>query len=460
MNPYSFSTTFFGFSTFLIGIFIWLKRGDAIGKIYFIFSIFVAGWGVCFGIMVNDHTPYEQALLYARISNISALIFPTFWYHFTCRFAELENEKRLSILLIYLTCFVIAATGASSLFIPAVVARSGLHAYPTPGFTYHLFTLSFFIISGMGFANLMTKYRVTTAPGEKRQMLGFLLATSSGFVGGGMTFLGVYGIEFPQYNLFMMPIYPFVMAYFMVRENLFDAEKFAVLAHQEKMATIAALAASVNHEIKNPLYITKSQAEVFLDKENQGEADSLSFREGTFEFARKVHTQASRAMEIMQKFAAFAKVNPEPDQVRTRLDSAIDNVLHMLSYEVEVDKIKINQSGEQNLKLFCDPRDLEQILFNLIRNAAQEIGENGVVSITSKRKGERVKLTIKDNGPGIAQERLDQVFEPFYSTKKEGSGVGLYVTKKLVERNHGWIHVKSKIGEGTVFTMELKNESI
>ena len=74
----------------------------------------------------------------------------------------------------------------------------------------------------------------------------------------------------------------------------------------------------------------------------------------------------------------------------------------------------------------------------------------------SEQEDGRISILVKDNGPGIPSDRIKQIFEPFYTTKEEGTGLGLYITKQLVEKNGGKISVKSKIGEGTKFVLEFK----
>ena len=179
------------------------------------------------------------------------------------------------------------------------------------------------------------------------------------------------------------------------------------------------------------------------------------------EVIEKSITQSTRAMDIMKRFSQFAKSKGgDPNQEKINLKGTIEGVLQLVSYEVTTEGIEINIQVSSDLNVLFDPRHLEQVLFNLIRNACQEIGKGGKVTISSSLKTNKVSMAISDNGPGIPKERLSQIFEPFYSTKEEGSGVGLYVTKQLVERNGGKTTVESKIGEGTTFTLELKSESV
>ena len=102
-------------------------------------------------------------------------------------------------------------------------------------------------------------------------------------------------------------------------------------------------------------------------------------------------------------------------------------------------------------------KQLQEVFFNLIRNAAQAMGEKGKITITAASDDHRTRVEIEDTGPGIPPDKLEQIFNPFYTTKEpgKGTGLGLFIVRQIVERNHGKISVKSKVGEGTTFTLEF-----
>ena len=96
-----------------------------------------------------------------------------------------------------------------------------------------------------------------------------------------------------------------------------------------------------------------------------------------------------------------------------------------------------------------------QILFNIIRNAGQAIGERGAITISAAQENSKLKIDIKDTGPGIPQDKLEEIFNPFYTTKDpgKGTGLGLFIVRQVVERNDGKISVASEVGKGTTFTL-------
>ena len=167
----------------------------------------------------------------------------------------------------------------------------------------------------------------------------------------------------------------------------------------------------------------------------------------------------------MKRFASFAKqgvvCEPRPDQIN--LIAIFKDIEPLVRREFELEKIEFTKNIPKSIPGFnANRRDIEQILFNLIVNACQAMKENpggrahSKIEITAAQNNGHVNVLIKDTGPGISEDRLKRIFEPFYTTKGEGTGLGLYITKQLVEKNGGKISVKSKVGQGTTFNLEFK----
>ena len=136
----------------------------------------------------------------------------------------------------------------------------------------------------------------------------------------------------------------------------------------------------------------------------------------------------------------------------------IDEVLGLVGYELKLDKIDITKDIEDNLPLItADKKQLQEVFFNLIRNAAQAMGERGKIDIIAKSMDEKVRIDIQDTGHGIPENKLEQIFNPFYTTKEpgKGTGLGLAVCFRIVEGLGGTIGIESEIGEGTTVTIKL-----
>jgi len=230
MNPYNLAVLFFAFGTFLLALFVLLKRRDKLGIAYFAFSLCVAAWGVGFSVMTNYSASYQTALVAIRFSNASAAFLTATWVHFILMFLGFDQKRKPLTFFLYGLAAVIGSFVGSPLFVSGLSERlvPGFLWYPKPGIIYHLHTASFFTAVPYGFVE-MWRARKKTRRESRVQLDVFIMATLFGFVGGALTFLPVYGIAFPQYGVFLMPFYPFLMTFAMIRHHLFDLEEIFTL---------------------------------------------------------------------------------------------------------------------------------------------------------------------------------------------------------------------------------------
>jgi two-component system NtrC family sensor kinase len=339
-------------------------------------------------------------------------------------------------------------------------------------------TLNYFLVVPLGFFQLFRKAK-KMPKAERGQVLGLFWSAFVGYLGGAVTFLPVYGIAFPQEGMFLLPLYPFVLAYFMIKQKLFDEAEFAQAAHRDKLMEIGVLAASINHEVRNPLYLIKGLAESCLERQKEGVfSNDKKVIESANEAFTKTMQQTDRAMDIIKRLSIFAKsgIESEIKFEAVKVGAVLEDVLALIHFELASHNIAITRDIPQNLPdVRADRRYLEEILFNLLVNATQAIrgiGKSGEIRIAATEfthpvcksvhtpgvcnvERDRVVITIADTGPGIPEDKLKDVFRPFYTTREEGTGLGLYITKQLVEKIGGRIDVASRSGEGTVFTVLL-----
>ncbi len=470
MNPYSFALLFFAFGSLFIGLLIWFKRADSIGLVYFIFSMLTLFWAIGFSIMFNENISHKTALFSARFADAFALFIPSTWLNLVLLMTDdLKRQRRLLVFL-YSISFIILPFAFTPLFISGIKPIMGFEYWLEPGPIFHVFTFIFFLFVPYGFLLLIKKVKNSSLE-EKTQLKGFIIATMVGFIGGGITFLPNYDIQVPQYNIFFTPVYPFVTAYFLIKHRLFDLEAVIHLFQREKLATLGLLTASVNHEIRNPLYAAREQLNTYIENLKQGipTKDPLKTSE-------KVKSQIDRALDVITKLNRFSKPIDQTvaSNSQASVSEALQTVLDLVSYEFKLDKIKIQNEISHSLPpIQTDQRQLEESLFNLIVNACHAMDQGGTLTISAshpeRSEGSRdsspfglrmtgkVRITISDTGTGISQDQMKHLFEPFHTTKGEkGTGLGLYITKQLVERNGGKILVKSKEGNGTSFILEFK----
>lgn len=237
----------------------------------------------------------------------------------------------------------------------------------------------------------------------------------------------------------------------------------AEAAQREKMAVIGTLAAGINHEINNPLGIARGMCEIFLLENQEGRLKGKTPEEMGEKFSgisRKVITEIDKAASITRKLANFAKPSKGVDFEKVSIPEEIEEVLLLIGHDLKKHNIDIQRDFPKEFPVVLgDKKQIQEVLFNIIRNAVQamEKADSGMILLSGFAEDGRVVVRIGDNGPGIPPEQTDQIFNPFYTTKEpgQGTGLGLFIVKRLVERHKGTIDVESPAGGGTTFTLKF-----
>lgn len=227
-----------------------------------------------------------------------------------------------------------------------------------------------------------------------------------------------------------------------------------LVEQQEKLASLGMLAAGVAHEIRNPL--TAIKAWLFLQQKH--------LKPGTPEFAdaQIIGVEINRLERIVKDFLQFARPS-EPQFAVVSAEQPLREVQTLMEPELEKSKIKLVLDGAAPTQIRIDPQQIKQVLINLVQNAADSIGRNGTVTLRArldeKRLNERqtdvVILEVSDTGKGISPEAEKRLFDPFFTTKDFGTGLGLPIAARLVEKNQGALQYQTQADRGATFGIIL-----
>jgi signal transduction histidine kinase len=226
--------------------------------------------------------------------------------------------------------------------------------------------------------------------------------------------------------------------------------KYDHLAIQtEKMSALGRMAAGIAHEINNPL------AGILLFSSNLSKKvpPKGPLKEGLDVIIR----ETVRCKTIIQELLEFSR-DREPQKEMVNPNTILEKALKILGNEFRLHHIQIEKQLSADVReTLLDENQIEQIFVNLLLNAVQAIGENGVITVTSRMDPNRKKalLEIADTGSGIPAENMVKIFEPFFSTKPKGTGLGLAVSYAIVKNHGGDIQAFSKPGEGSRFVLEF-----
>jgi len=224
-------------------------------------------------------------------------------------------------------------------------------------------------------------------------------------------------------------------------------------AEDERLAALGNLAAGIAHEVRNPLntigltcrYLERYCGTCCEDPERRAELNR------NFEI---VASEVGRLTRTLDNFLLLARPS-DVERSRRDLDAIVDDALALFGQEIESAGIRLDRRRVGDLWVLADEDLLQQVVANLIRNAIQAMDGGGTLTVTSTRAGGRAAIAFADTGPGISDAVLHHIFEPYFSTKRSGLGLGLALSRKIVAAHDGTIEVAEPPGGGAAFIVTL-----
>lgn len=217
------------------------------------------------------------------------------------------------------------------------------------------------------------------------------------------------------------------------------------LDHVERLSLVGQMAAGITHEIRNPMAVVRG----FLQLMREKSSDDLD------SYYHIVLEELDRANSIINDFLSLAQSRVS-DKERVLLHRVIEEVSPLLWADANLRgqsvELKLNASIHE---LELNVREIKQLILNLGRNGMEAMGPKGVLTLETRNIQDKVELIVRDRGIGMSESQREKLFSPFFTTKREGTGLGLSLCLSIVERHNGKINVESVEGEGTVFTISF-----
>lgn len=257
------------------------------------------------------------------------------------------------------------------------------------------------------------------------------------------------------------------------------------LMQSEKMASVGLLAAGVAHEINNPMSFIISNVDILeeyseqflslimlykqisLDSTNkeallkqieafENEIDLDFIEQDLPSLIKDTKEGTSRVKEIVQGLKDFSHADQESSHSYSDLNDCINSTLKVANNELKY-HCDIQTNLEELPKTYCAPGQIKQVILNLLINAGHAIKEKGTIEINSQYSNGQITVSIKDDGCGIPEDKIDKLFDPFYTTKPlgKGTGLGLAISYGIIQDHKGKIDIESKQGVGSTFTISL-----
>lgn len=225
------------------------------------------------------------------------------------------------------------------------------------------------------------------------------------------------------------------------RDISYIKENENLILQSEKLKLVGELAAGVAHEIRNPMTVISGYVQMMNEDPNSP----------YYEYTKLIQNETERIELILSEFLVLSK--PQANQYAPiNLAEALSEVVQFLQYEFQSKAISLNIINEfLNITILGNKNQLKQVFINLFKNAIEAINEDGSITlqVCKSKDGKEIYIQMIDTGCGIPPHVLERIFEPFYTTKTKGTGLGMMIINKIVQDHQGSIQIKSKQHVGT-----------
>jgi signal transduction histidine kinase len=225
------------------------------------------------------------------------------------------------------------------------------------------------------------------------------------------------------------------------------------LLHRERLATVGKLSAQITHELRNPLSSIGLNSELL--KEELAMGQGVADLDGARELLSNIIREVERLREITEEYLRFARL-PRPECVPVDLNHAAGDLMEFVRTEMQRAKVRIRLDADRAAHpAYVDPNQLRAALLNLLRNAREAMPDGGHVVLRVRSLGGQATVEVIDDGPGVPDDLRERLFEPFFSTKPQGTGLGLSMVRKIMDALDGEVSISSVPGKGTTVRLSM-----
>jgi polar amino acid transport system substrate-binding protein len=326
---------------------------------------------------------------------------------------------------------------------------AGIIALDTDGFITLLNRRMKYVLDGLGEARIGQKIQNTVISGI------FLENDFEKVFGEGISFRNrELEIQVQDRRItFLYHIYPLVESkgdikgsIISIRDISADKKLAEEMKRQDRLNSFGLMAAGFAHEIRNPLATIKTFTDIMPRR-----IDEDRFRE---KFIDIVPKEINRLNNMIHEILEFSKIKV-PSRKSVEIKSIADESLGLLEDAVRVKGIEALNEVPEGLRAYGNEERIKQVFINLIHNSIDAVGEKGKIRIKGNTEDNMTVVRIFDDGRGMSEEAKEHIFDPFYSTKAKGTGLGLFVSYQIVKESNGEIHFESEYGKGTVAVLSL-----
>jgi len=231
--------------------------------------------------------------------------------------------------------------------------------------------------------------------------------------------------------------------------NLKEAQE--ELLRRERLSLVGRLASGIIHDLKKPLTCISGYAQLL--------ATSTLAKEKREQYGDAIVREVQRLVDMADEILRFSRGDHEIKRRPVNLPAWIDGVFELLRLDLESNKVSLVKKVEYQGSISLDSDKFKNVFFNIISNALAAMPEGGTLSFSCRQEDDDLRMAFADTGIGMSDEVRQRVFEDFFSQRKDGTGLGMAIVKRIVEAHGGKIDVESELGKGTTFTIHLPLEA-